>query len=47
MISKDYPKLFTVAEVSKACDISRTSLIRLEESVKKMFYPEEGSGEAM
>ena len=28
----DEPKLFTVAEVSKACDISRTSLIRLEES---------------
>ncbi len=32
MASKDYSKLFTVAEVSKACDISRTSLIRLEES---------------
>ena len=32
MFSDDYSRLFTVAEVSKACDISRTSLIRLEES---------------
>lgn len=32
MIPDDHSKLFTVAEVSKACDISRTSLIRLEES---------------
>ena len=28
----DESRLFTVAEVAKACDISRTSLIRLEES---------------